>query len=111
EVRFMVTQDSNKVHDSRTPTMRYDEAHVVSELKRVMGDDVKAIKGAKWLMNVTVYDKVTKDPKTLYGKSKVAGFVTYGKLYGKKAQQPRATVADVAPSIPLSQEAAGDIPF
>ncbi len=111
EVRFMVTQDSNKVHDSRTPTMRYDEAHVISELKRVMGDDVKAIKGGKWLMNVMVYDKVTKNPETLYKKCNVAGFLTYGKVYGKKSTPPRATVSPVAPSVPLTAAADEVIPF
>lgn len=111
EVRFMKTQDSPKVHDSRTPTMSYDQAHVLSELKRVIGDDTKALEQTAWLMNVMVFDKETKNPETLYGKCKVAGFETYRQKYGKKAKQPRATIAPVAPSVPLSQEVEGDIPF
>jgi len=109
EVRFMKTQDSPKVHDSRTPTMAYNEAHVLSELKRVMGDDVKAVKGANWLMNVIAYDKG--DDTTKYGKCKVDGFSTYGKVYGKKSKQPRDTVAPVAPSVPLTAASDEVIPF
>lgn len=109
EVRFMKTQDSPKVHDSRTPTMSYGEDHVTSELKRVLGDDTKAVKAAKWLMNVIEFNK--EDDKTQYKKCNVPNFLTYGKVYGKKKAAPRQTVAPVAPSVPLSQVAADDIPF
>ncbi len=116
EVRFMKTSDSPKVHDSRTPTMAYGEGHVLGELKRVLGDDNKAIKGAKWLMDVITYDKVTKDPKTLYGKLKVDGVVSYRKVYGEKKAGVRQTVANVPASVPLSADeneaaATDSIPF
>ncbi len=51
-VTFMKTQDSNNLHDSRTPTVRRTKEFVLAEFKRLMPDENRALKGIEWLMNV-----------------------------------------------------------
>jgi hypothetical protein len=110
EVRFMKTEHSPKIHDSRMPQMAFDIEHVANTLKRVLGDDVKALKAAKWLNNVVPFSKV-QGAKNYTPLKELKNFTPYFKVYGQKPKQPRQTVSKVKPSVPLSQMAADDIPF
>ena len=94
---FYKTQDSPHVHDSGTPTVMKDEAFVANELKRYIGDDARAIKGAKWLMSVDEY--ATKP----YGKLENATLKeTIRGAFPRKVKVDRGTKVNPSPSVPLS---------